>query len=90
MLVILSAYPRSFLTIIYELLNPGGLIYIHVPNEHHFGIWPFGGQFDYTPNVHIVNYSQDNVADLLGHIGFSSCKIVGPIFKSTGAGRERF
>ena len=54
-------------------------------NERHFRMGPFGGQLAYTPNVHIVNDGQDNVADQLGRIGFSSCKIVGPIFKSTGA-----
>ncbi|MEO2122903.1 MAG: hypothetical protein ABGY10_06200, partial [bacterium] len=31
----------------------------------------------------------DNVADLLGHIGFSSCKIVGPVFKSTGGWKRK-
>jgi len=58
-------------------------------NERHFRMGPFGGQLAYTPNVHIVNDGQDNVADLLGRIGFSSGKIVGPIFKSTGGWKRK-
>jgi 2-polyprenyl-3-methyl-5-hydroxy-6-metoxy-1,4-benzoquinol methylase len=80
--------PRRFLTRTIELLTPGGLLFIHVPNERYFDKRPFRGQSTYIPNVHIVNYSQDNVADLLSRVGFSSCKIMAPRFKGSSSWRR--
>jgi len=77
--------PHRFLTRIRELLKPGGLLFIHVPNERYFDRWPFRGQSTYIPSVHIVNYSQNNVADLLSRLGFSSCKVVAPRFKGSSS-----
>ncbi len=75
--------PRRFLTRVSELLRPEGLLFIHVPNERYFGKWPFHGQAAYTPSVHIVNYSQDNIAQLLSRFGFKGCRVVGPRFKGS-------
>lgn len=60
-----------------------------MPNERHCEMWPFDEQIDYTPNVSIVNNSPDNVRDLGGRIGFSSCKIVVPRFKSPGTSKRK-
>ena len=50
-----------------------------MPNEHYFSkrLLPSG----YSPNVHIVNYSEKNIAAILKRFGFSTVRFVSPAYK---------
>lgn len=72
-------FPAKYLRKAYDLLNPSGILYIHVPNEHYFGEKMFGSV--YSPNVHLVNYSEKNIESVLKRFGFSKVEFVPPMFK---------
>lgn len=71
--------PAVYLEKVYGLLKPGGVLLIHVPNEHYFNktMLPSG----YTPNVHIVNYSEKNIGAILKRFGFSKVEFLSPTYK---------
>ena len=71
--------PVPYLEKVYHLLKPGGVLLIHVPNEYYFSkkLLPSG----YSPNVHIVNYSEKNIGSILKRFGFSKVEFVAPTYK---------
>lgn len=73
--------PKKYLEKIYNLLKPRGILFIHVPNEYYFDRGIFRNFTQYSPNVHLVNYSQKNIVYILEKFGFSKIIFLSPKYK---------
>ena len=73
--------PKKFLKKINSLLKPGGVLFIHVPNEYYFDRRIFRNFTQYSPNVHLVNYSKKNISLILKKFGFSKIYFLSPKYK---------
>ena len=73
--------PKLYLEKVLNILKPGGILFVHVPNEYYFDRALFSNFTQYSPNVHLVNYSHKNIVNVLEKFGFSNISFLSPKYK---------
>lgn len=81
--------PKEYLLKIRALLKPNGILFIHVPNEYYFNKKIFNKFTQYSPNVHIVNYSEKNIGSILKRFNFSKVEFFSPKYLTHENKKER-
>jgi len=81
--------PKEYLQKIRCLLKPNGILFIHVPNEYYFNKKGFSKFTNYSPNVHLVNYSHKNIACVLNRFNFSKVEFTSPKYFTSENKKKR-
>ena len=81
--------PKEYFLKIRGLLKPNGILFIHVPNEYYFNKKMFNKFTQYSPNVHIINYSEKNIGSILKRFNFSKVEFVSPRYLIPENKKER-